>query len=44
MNRTRQIAVDGGKKRIFYERYYAFSLPLTEMKNNRLIGENNPGW
>ena len=39
-----QIAVDGGKKRIFYERYYAFSLPLTEMKNNRLIGENNPGW
>lgn len=39
-----EISVDGGKKRIFYERFYAFSLPLSELSNNKLIGENNPGW
>lgn len=39
-----QIAVDGGKKRVFFERFYTFSLPLSELSNNKLIGENNPGW
>lgn len=39
-----QIEVDGGKKRVFFERFYAFSLPLRELSNNELIGENNPGW
>ena len=39
-----QVQVDGGKTRIFLERFYAFSIPETERSNNSLIGENNNGW
>ena len=30
----------------FLDSYYAFSLPLTEINNNKAIspGDNNPGW
>ena len=40
----RQVEVDGGKTRIFLERYYAFSIPEVERSNNALLGENNKGW
>ncbi len=40
----RQINVDGTDKRIFKEKYYAFSIPLAERTKNKLFGENNPGW
>lgn len=40
-----QINVDADRSRIFYERYYAFSLPISERSNNKLLNsENNPGW
>lgn len=39
-----QIEVDAGKTRIFFDRYYAFSIPLAERANNKLLGANNPGW
>lgn len=39
-----QIDVDDGDTRIFMERYYAFSIPITERKRNKALGENNPGW
>lgn len=39
-----QVEVDGGRTRIFMERFYAFSIPETERTNNTLLGENNMGW
>ena len=39
-----QVDVDGGKTRIFLERFYAFSIPETERSNNTLLGDNNTGW
>lgn len=39
-----QVEVDAGMKRIFYNRFYLFSLPVVERSNNKLLGENNPGW
>ena len=39
-----QVEVDGGKTRVFLERYYAFSIPEVERSNNALLGENNKGW
>lgn len=39
-----QVEVDAGIKRIFYNRFYLFSLPVVERSNNKLLGENNPGW
>ena len=39
-----QIDVDARDTRIFMERYYAFSIPITERKRNKALGENNPGW
>ena len=40
------IEVDAGRTRIFYPRFYAFSLPMSEISNNAGIGvsNNNPGW
>lgn len=37
------VAVDGGSTRIFLEKYYYFSLPLSETVNNNLV-VNNPYW
>ena len=39
-----QVEVDAGMKRLFYNRFYLFSLPVVERSNNKLLGENNPGW
>lgn len=39
-----QIEVDAGEKRIFYDRFYAFSIPTAERSNNTSLGANNPGW
>lgn len=39
-----QVEVDGGKTRIFLDKFYAFSIPIVERSNNKLLGENNPGW
>ena len=39
-----QINVDGTDKRIFKDKYYAFSIPLSERTKNKEFGENNPGW
>lgn len=39
-----QVAVDAGRTRVFLDHYYAFSIPVTERSNNRLLGDNNPGW
>ena len=39
-----QIEVDDGLTRVFYDRYYAFSIPVSERANNTLCGDNNPGW
>lgn len=39
-----QVEVDAGMQRLFYDRFYLFSLPVTERSNNKLLGENNPGW
>ncbi len=41
-----QIDVDGASQgaRIFPERYYLFPIPIAEESNNKLLGENNPGW
>ena len=37
--------IDAGSTRIFMERYYAFSLPLSELNNNKALSNiNNPGW
>ena len=30
--------------RVFPERYYLFAIPIAEETNNKLFGENNPGW
>lgn len=38
-----RVAVDGGSKRIFLEKYYYFSLPVSETANNNLC-DNNPYW
>lgn len=42
----KQVDVDGGRHRFFFEKYYAFSLPKSEVANNASIGiaNNNPGW
>lgn len=41
-----QIDVDNASEgtRIFPERYYLFPIPIAEETNNKLFGENNPGW
>jgi hypothetical protein len=39
-----QVDIDAGDKRIFTDNYYAFSIPQQERDNNKLFGENNPGW
>lgn len=39
-----EVEIDAGQKRIFYDRYYAFSIPITERTSNKLLGPNNPGW
>lgn len=41
-----QIDVDGEADgtRVFPERYYLFPIPIAEETNNKLFGENNPGW
>ena len=41
-----QVEIDGGSKRIFHERYYAFAIPESERTNNNAIdlSDNNPGW
>ena len=39
-----QVEVDAGMKRLFPERFYLFSLPVNERSNNKLLGQNNPGW
>ena len=39
-----QVAVDAGRTRVFLDHYYAFSIPVEERSNNRLFGDNNPGW
>jgi hypothetical protein len=38
-----KVACDGGTPRIFLEKYYYFSLPTSEISNNKLC-ENNPYW
>lgn len=38
-----EVTVDGGSKRVFLEKYYYFSLPISETANNNLC-ENNPYW
>ncbi len=38
-----KVNVDGGTPRVFFERYYYFSLPTAELSNNKL-SENNPFW
>lgn len=38
------VDVDAGDTRIFMERFYAFSIPLSERTRNTAFGENNPGW
>ena len=36
---------DAGKTRLFMDRYNAFSLPLSELNNNKALDNlNNPGW
>lgn len=40
----KQVEIDGGKTRVFMERFYAFSIPEVERSNNRLLGDNNKGW
>lgn len=39
-----QVEVDGGLTRLFYDRFYLFSLPVNERSNNTTLGNNNPGW
>jgi len=39
-----KVNVDGGTQRVFFERYYYFSLPTAEIANNDAINENNPYW
>ena len=39
-----QISVDADRTRTFYDRFYAFSIPIVERSNNKLLGPNNPGW
>lgn len=39
-----QIEVDAGRTRIFYDRFYSFSISIVERSNNKLLGPNNPGW
>ncbi len=39
-----QVSVDADRTRVFFEKYYAFSIPISERSNNRKFGENNPGW
>lgn len=39
-----RINADGNDKRIFKEKYYAFSIPLAERTKNKDMGPNNPGW
>ena len=39
-----QVAVDAGRTRVFLDHYYAFSIPVAERSNNKLFGQNNPGW
>lgn len=38
-----KVEVDGGNKRIFYDRYYHFAIPESERSNNPLC-TNNTGW
>ena len=43
--RYEECDIDAGKTRIFMDRYYSFSLPLTELNNNKSLSSiNNPGW
>ncbi|MCM1450421.1 MAG: RagB/SusD family nutrient uptake outer membrane protein [Clostridiales bacterium] len=39
----KEIDADGGSKRVYQERYKYFSLPSSEVNNNRLCVDN-PGW
>lgn len=39
-----KVNVDADRPRIFYDRFYAFSIPIKERSNNKTFGENNPGW
>ncbi len=38
------VSVDADRTRIFFPRFYAFSIPVSERSNNAAFGENNPGW
>jgi len=38
-----RVECDGGSSRFFYDRYYYFSIPATEVSNNKLC-EDNLGW
>ncbi len=40
----KQIEVDAGRKRIFHDSFYSFSIPIVERSNNKLLGPNNPKW
>ena len=40
----KQVNVDADDRWIFKEKYYAFSIPLSERTKNKALGENNPGW
>ena len=40
----KQVDVDAGQTRLFFERYYSFSIPIVERSNNTALGPNNPGW
>lgn len=40
----KQVEVDAGLKRVFFERYYSYSIPIVERSNNTSLGMNNPGW
>lgn len=39
-----QVSADADRQRFYFERYDHFSIPITERSNNKLLGENNPGW
>ena len=39
----KKVDCDGGSTRFFYERYYYFSIPASELSNNNLC-EDNPDW
>lgn len=39
-----QVSVDADRTRVFFERYYSYSIPIAERSNNTALGANNPGW